>query len=136
MGFFFRSLRLALLEQLGEHSSVNWDHQLLNFKESENEDVTLKFQVKDEIKIAKADLVVGADGIRSSVRRLLIGEERSPLRYLGCVVILGICSLKALEGLDSALFDSATVFQTANGNERIYVMPYSSNSVMWQLASQ
>jgi 2-polyprenyl-6-methoxyphenol hydroxylase-like FAD-dependent oxidoreductase len=26
------------------------------------------------------------------------------------------------------------VFQTANGNERIYMMPYTSDSVMWQLS--
>jgi 2-polyprenyl-6-methoxyphenol hydroxylase-like FAD-dependent oxidoreductase len=90
--------------------------------------------VDGKIKNAKADLVVGADGIRSSVRRLLIGDNISPLHYLGCIVILGICSLKVLEGLKSPLLDSATVFQTANGNERIYIMPYASDSVMWQLS--
>jgi 2-polyprenyl-6-methoxyphenol hydroxylase-like FAD-dependent oxidoreductase len=129
-----QSLRLALLEQLGEHSSVNWDHQLLNFKESENEGVTLKFQVKDEIKIAKADLVVGADGIRSAMRKLLIGDDITPLRYLDCIVILGICPLNNLKNIESSLLDSATVFQTANGNERIYMMPYDSDTVMWQLS--
>ncbi|MFP3607604.1 hypothetical protein, partial [Paraburkholderia sp. SIMBA_053] len=77
---------------------------------------------------------VGADGIRSSVRKLLIGEEKTPLRYLGCIVILGICPLDALENLESPLLDSATVFQTANGNERIYMMPYTSDSIMWQLS--
>ena len=30
--------------------------------------------------------------------------------------------------------DSATVFQTANGKERIYIMPYKVDSVMWQLS--
>jgi 2-polyprenyl-6-methoxyphenol hydroxylase-like FAD-dependent oxidoreductase len=50
------------------------------------------------------------------------------------MVILGICPLEALKGLDSSLLDSATVFQTANGHERIYIMPYESNSVMWQLS--
>jgi 2-polyprenyl-6-methoxyphenol hydroxylase-like FAD-dependent oxidoreductase len=42
--------------------------------------------------------------------------------------------LSALKGLDSSLLDSATVFQTANGNERIYIMPYTADSVMWQLS--
>ncbi|MEQ3662317.1 MAG: FAD-dependent monooxygenase, partial [Flavobacterium sp.] len=46
----------------------------------------------------------------------------------------GICSLKSLEGIESELLDSATVFQTANGNERIYIMPFTSDSVMWQLS--
>lgn len=129
-----QSLRLALLQQLGGQDSVQWGHQLVDFKECEGNGVDLSFQVDGKIKNAKADLVVGADGIRSSVRRLLIGDNISPLRYLGCIVILGICPLKALEGLNSPLLDSATVFQTANGNERIYIMPYASDSVMWQLS--
>ena len=129
-----QSLRLALLEQLGGHDTVQWGHQLVDIKSPEGEVVDLRFQVNGKIKNAKANLVVGADGIRSSVRKLLIGEEISPLRYLGCIVILGICPLDALRDLDNSLLDSATVFQTANGNERIYIMPYASDSVMWQLS--
>ena len=129
-----QSLRLALLEQLGDHQSIKWGHQLLSFETSEKKEVTLKFQVKDKIINTKADLVVGADGIRSTVRKLLIGDKKTPLRYLDCIVILGICPLKNLENTDSPLLDSATVFQTANGNERIYVMPYDAESMMWQLS--
>ena len=129
-----QSLRLALLEELGGQSAVQWGHQLVDFKECDGDGVDLSFQVEGEMKSAKADLVVGADGIRSSVRRLLIGEETSPLRYLGCMVILGICPLADIEGPDSSLLDSATVFQTANGTERIYMMPYAADSVMWQLS--
>ncbi len=129
-----QSLRFALLEQLGENNKVQWNHQLLDFKENKNNSIELNFQVNGETKQAKADLVVGADGIRSSVRRLLIGEETTPLRYLDCMVILGICPLSALENIHSPLLDSATVFQTANGKERIYMMPYDSNSIMWQLS--
>ena len=129
-----QSLRLALLNQLRGHDAVQWGHQLIDLETSENEGIALRFQVNGEIKTAKADLVVGADGIRSSVRKLLIGEDVTPLRYLGCIVILGICPLSALEGLESPLLDSATVFQTANGNERIYIMPYTADSVMWQLS--
>lgn len=128
-----QSLRLALLEQLGGNNNVRWGHQLIDFKEDEGE-VALHFQVNGKIKKTKADLVVGADGIRSAVRRLLIGEGNSPLQYLGCIVILGICPLSSLHDLNSPLLDSATVFQTANGNERIYVMPYASDAVMWQLS--
>ncbi|MEH6348003.1 MAG: NAD(P)/FAD-dependent oxidoreductase [Bermanella sp.] len=138
-----QALRLALLEQLGGDSKVQWGHQLVDFKECEDGGVDLTFQVegesKSELKHTKADLVVGADGIRSAVRRFLIGEDASPLRYLGCIVILGICPLEAIENVDTdnsqeSLLDSATVFQTANGNERIYIMPYDANSVMWQLS--
>ncbi len=129
-----QSLRSALLEQLGGHQAVQWGHQLTDLKECGDNGVEMHFEVNGELKTAKADLVVGADGIRSSVRRLMMGDESTPLRYLDCIVILGICPLSALNGLDSPLLDSATVFQTANGNERIYMMPFTSNSVMWQLS--
>ncbi|MFH6937033.1 FAD-dependent oxidoreductase [Flavobacterium sp. FlaQc-30] len=128
-----QALRLAMLEQLGGQDKIQWGHQLIDLKES-NEGVSLSFQVNGNIIETKADLVVGADGIRSSVRKLLIGDDSTPLRYLDCIVILGICPLSALENLESSLLDSATVFQTANGNERIYVMPYTADSVMWQLS--
>lgn len=128
-----QSLRLALLDQLGGHDQVEWGHRLIDFKEAA-EGVDLTFEVDGKMKSAKADLVVGADGIRSSVRSLLIGEELSPLRYLDCIVILGICPLEALQGLENPLLDSATVFQTANGNERIYMMPFDADSIMWQLS--
>ena len=134
-----QSLRLALLEQLGGHDTVQWGHQLVDFKESESEGVELSFQIEGELQQARADIVVGADGIRSTVRRLLMGEEASPLRYLGCIVILGICPLADIDQtllgpLSDSLLDGATVFQTANGHERMYMMPYASGSVMWQLS--
>ncbi|MEO7978106.1 NAD(P)/FAD-dependent oxidoreductase [Flavobacterium sp.] len=129
-----QSLRFALLEQLGGSEMVQWGHQIIDFKQSDKEGVHLNFQVDGKIISTQADLVVGADGIRSSVRRLLIGENSTPLSYLGCIVILGICPLSVLQNLNSPLLDSATVFQTANGNERLYIMPYDSDSVMWQLS--
>ncbi|RED19721.1 2-polyprenyl-6-methoxyphenol hydroxylase-like FAD-dependent oxidoreductase [Flavobacterium cutihirudinis] len=128
-----QSLRLELLEQLHGSDAVKWGHQLIDFKQ-EDESVELSFNVNGEIQHSKAAIVVGADGIRSSVRRLLIGDDVAPLRYLDCIVILGICPLNALEDSTNALLDSATVFQTANGNERIYIMPFKSDSVMWQLS--
>jgi len=78
-----------------------------------------------------------------------------PLRYLKCVVVLGICPLGDLfpqeDGCEreesteqrklkqtelSPLLDGETVFQTADGTTRIYLMPYSkkNNEYMWQLS--
>lgn len=129
-----QALRQALLDQLKGHVNINWGHQLIDFKESANNDIDIQFKVNGKIKNAQADLIVGADGIRSTVRKLLIGELATPLRYLGCIVILGICPLKNLNGLQNDLLDGATVFQTANGTERIYMMPYTSDTIMWQLS--
>ncbi len=129
-----QALRRELLNQLGGSAFIHWGHQLIDFKKNKDQTLQLTFQTNGEIKNIHADLIVGADGIRSAVRKLLIGEERTPLRYLGCIVILGICSLSEIKNVNRDLLDSATVFQTANGNERIYVMPFDSESVMWQLS--
>jgi 2-polyprenyl-6-methoxyphenol hydroxylase-like FAD-dependent oxidoreductase len=129
-----QSLRLALLEQLGGTDHVRWNHQLIDIKENDQKRVTLNFQVNGVAQSARADLVVGADGIRSSVRQLLIGDAVSPLRYLNCIVILGICRLDALEDTDRSLLDAATVFQTVNGHDRMYMMPFTEDSVMWQFS--
>lgn len=129
-----QALRLALHEQLGGHETIHWNHQLISLEKSEDKSITLSFLVDGKIQNSKADLVVGADGIRSTVRKLFLGDESSPLRYLDCIVILGICPLHKIEKTSSLLLDSATVFQTANGKERIYIMPYDSESVMWQLS--
>lgn len=129
-----QSLRRELLSQLGGDEVVQWGHQLTSFEEGKEDGVTLHFQVNGQVKTATADMVVGADGIRSAVRRLLIGDTATPLRYLDCIVILGICPLSALQDTDSPLLDSATVFQTANGNERIYMMPFTHDAIMWQLS--
>jgi 2-polyprenyl-6-methoxyphenol hydroxylase-like FAD-dependent oxidoreductase len=128
-----QAFRHSLLAQLGVTKCVQWGHQLVDLS-ANKEGFKLRFAVDGVEKSTKADLVVGADGIRSAVRSLLLGDEVKPLRYLNCIVILGICALDDLPDLDSPLLDGATVFQTANGQDRIYVMPYSANAVMWQLS--
>jgi len=122
------------LNQLGGNDVIHWGHKLVDYKEQGQNSGQLSFEVDGKIKPVEADLVVGADGIRSSLRNQIIGEKISPLNYLGCIVILGICSFEALNGVTSLLLDGATVFQTANGNERIYMMPYAKNKIMWQLS--
>ncbi|MBO1518477.1 FAD-dependent oxidoreductase [Oceanisphaera pacifica] len=129
-----QSLRLALLEQLQGHQDICWGHQLTDITPSTTQDIELSFRVGGKLNSAHADLVVGADGIRSRTRALLLGQNTHSLQYLGCMVILGICPLSALTAVHSELLDSATVFQTANGHERIYIMPYDADSVMWQLS--
>ncbi len=129
-----QSLRLELLKQLHDSKQVKWGQQLIDFNPIDAGGFELTFQMNGQLETSKADMIVGADGIRSTVRRKLLGDVTLPLRYLDCIVILGICSLSALNNVESPLLDSATVFQTANGNERIYMMPYDVDSVMWQLS--
>lgn len=129
-----QSLRLALLDQLEGNNSVQWGHKFINFKQGEEGRLTLHFEQDGKTKTIKADLLVGADGIHSSVRNKLRLKQNSPLNYLGCIVILGICSLNQLKSRHHPLLDSATVFQTVNGKERMYVMPYDKDAIMWQFS--
>lgn len=136
-----QALRRQLLDALGQEreSRISWGHKLVALHNKEGEGcVELEFQVgKDDKRYTKANLVIGADGIRSTVREYcLLGEQTTPLRYLKCLVVLGICPLSILESdsRQDRLLDGETVFQTADGNTRIYLMPYSNTEYMWQLS--
>ncbi len=129
-----QSLRKELLKQLHESKNIKWGYKLTHLKEIEHNKVQLQFDVNNEKKAVTTDLLVGADGIRSSVRSFIINENEAPLQYLNCIVILGICPLEKITNIKSDLLDSATVFQTVNGKDRIYIMPYDNKSVMWQLS--
>jgi len=129
-----QSLRQSLLNQLKGTQHIQWNHRYIDAGENQSGGMDVTFQVGEEQINKKVDLVIAADGIRSSVREQIIPYDITPLRYLNCTVILGICSLDSLKKAESDLLDSATVFQTVNGHERIYVMPYDSESVMWQLS--
>ncbi|SCY02396.1 2-polyprenyl-6-methoxyphenol hydroxylase [Nonlabens sp. Hel1_33_55] len=129
-----QALRKALMDQLTDQDSIKWDHQFVERREDESGKISMDFKVNDELETFHADLLVGADGIRSQVRNMLLEEDNNPLRYLDCIVILGICPLENIENSETDLLDSTTVFQTANGHERMYMMPYSTNSIMWQFS--
>jgi len=136
-----QSLRYELLQaatvarsSTPDESNMYWNHRLLHMETVADNNVRLSFQVGSDITEKRADFVVGADGIRSAVRQALIGDESTPLRYLGCIVILGICQLTDAVRESSDLLDGETVFQTADGTTRIYMMPYSATEYMWQLS--
>ena len=130
-----QSLRRQLWDAAGGSSAnIAWNHRLLYYEETEEQKVKLYFQVGDETVEVETDHLVGADGIRSQVRQQLIGEETTPLRYLDCIVMLGICPAASLSHVESELLDGATVFQTADGVTRVYMMPYSADEYMWQLS--
>lgn len=129
-----QALRQELLQQLSVENTINWGHQLISYTKNTDNSLELEFSVNGLVKTVTTNLIVAADGIRSTVRRQLLGDTVKPLRYLNCIVILGICSLDDIHEHDTDLLDGSTVFQTANGHERIYMMPYDASNVMWQLS--
>src|SRR5690606_14696827 len=74
-----QELRLKLLEQLKDNKNIYWNHQLIRFESDKMKGNTLHFLVNGIEKEFKADLIVGADGIRSLVRNQLLGFQHKPL---------------------------------------------------------
>ena len=73
------------------------------------------------------DVLVGADGIWSKVRAQMLAPSAPP-RYLGVMVILGRAKTNHPLG--------RCIFQTMDGETRIYAMPFTSHDgvMMWQLS--
>ena len=73
-------------------------------------------------------LLIGSDGIFSTVRRQLdLPGDR--LNYVGLIVVLGI-----MEGKLSVPLAERRIFETVDGITRIYAMPFTTSSTMWQLS--
>ena len=87
----------------------------------------------DDGEVFAADLVIGCDGINSLVRRHKYAgqDDETKINYLGMLVVLGIT------GSSHALCHDR-VFQTVDGNTRLFAMPFSrfesDKNVMWQLS--
>lgn len=145
-----QALRQALLDELPAEA-VRWDQRLERLElvssrgpaaaegEPDGTDgadgaaaaagggVRLRFSTGRDVVV---QLVIGADGIWSTVRQQLLGAAACPLRYLGVVVVLGRAPCEHP-------LASQRVFQTVDGaGTRIYAMPFTEEPpvVMWQLS--
>ena len=126
-----QALRKQLYDMVREND-IRWGYSLKSIELGKGDSI-LEFETKQGVVSERADLVVGSDGIRSKVRELVLPDNMQ-LEYSGCLVILGICTLDRLQNIESELLDSATVFQMVNGHERMYVMPYDADTIMWQFS--
>ena len=123
-----QKLREILYQQLLVHSSssdlIQWGHKFLKYSKNHTDGhMEMTFSVGEETKKEKTSIIVGADGIFSNVRKQKFTSPQTKMNYLGCIVILGICSTP------SNYLDDETVFQTADGTTRLYAMPFSPNSI-------
>ena len=74
-------------------------------------------------------MLVASDGIHSTVRRQL-SLHGDRLNYVGLIVVLGI-----VEGAAMATpLTQRRIFETVDGTTRIYAMPFTTTSTMWQLS--
>ena len=121
-----QQLRRSIFDQISDKNKIAWGHKLESYSEDSN-GVEMTFSRKNDCEkkskiIQRASVLIGADGIRSAVRKQKIGDELSPMRYLGCIVVLGIAPSPLTSDLTS---DNESVFQTADGTTRLYAMPFS-----------
>lgn len=135
-----QNLRSLLMEMLLPNT-IQWGYKFVGYSRDDEESRsetngsnscnTLKLNFRrrgglndgcrDEQEVStNATILVGCDGLRSAVRAEKLGNSIAPLRYLDCIVILGISQSPA----NSLLTDGKTVFQTADGTTRLYAMPF------------
>jgi 6-hydroxynicotinate 3-monooxygenase len=69
----------AVLEQVVKPGTVSFNHRLIDLKETSH---TVRLIFENGVE-AEADILIGADGIRSRVRELLLGSEAP--RFVGAV---------------------------------------------------
>ena len=131
-----QDLRQMLLDELRD-GTVQWGQAIKDYIETED-CVKVEFVGGHSI---DADVVVGADGIRSVIRQLrdakLFGAHPSklklspPLTYIGVSVILGLSTLH------HPLLDQGG-FYMYDGEHRLFTMPFRVNEkqtmTMWQLS--
>ena len=123
-------LRNMLLNKV--KAPVQFSKQLISFDETDNDGrLTLSFQ--DGSTASGVDLLIGADGIRSTVVKHLAPND-SGLNYLGIFIILGISDFH------HPLLDERG-FYTVDGNHRLFTMPFegsrlsgTNRRIMWQLS--
>ena len=103
-------LRNTLLKEIPPQY-IQWNKKITNIT-NEGRDVIFN----DGSRVENVDLIIGADGIYSQVRKLSIQDDL-PLNYLGIIVVLGLChSLHHLT--------KERVFQTVDGSTRLFAMPF------------
>jgi len=141
-----QDLRLMLIQQL-KAGTIIWGKTIEDYKEDENL-LTISFATQSScrgneriLEHQKARILVGADGLRSTVRRLRDEKVKasidSPLRYLGVSVIIGLSKV-------SHPHVDSRGFYVIDGEHRLFTMPYAVPNpsskdkepgiTMWQLS--
>lgn len=127
-------LRQRILERV-QPNTVRWNCRLKEFL-CWNDDDKRRSVGENGVTVTLSDgtsidgaLLVGSDGIFSTVRRRLdIPGDR--LNYVGLVVVLGIVDDDVLQ----VPLTKRRIFETVDGVTRIYAMPFTTTSTMWQLS--
>jgi 2-polyprenyl-6-methoxyphenol hydroxylase-like FAD-dependent oxidoreductase len=123
-------LRRLLLEKLSS-STVVFGKQFVRLTLRDFNKLSLAFG--DGSTVEGVDLLISADGIRSSVVKEILPNDPGP-KYIGIMIVLGIAKFC------HPLLDERG-FYTLDGNHRLFTMPYegakpngNDRRIMWQLS--
>ena len=120
-------LRRRILEAV-RPGTIRWNSALEGFRTSKKNPKVVKVKLAGG-DVIDAALLVGSDGIFSTVRRnLALPGDR--LNYVGLMVVLGIVEDSILD----VPLTKRHIFETVDGSTRIYAMPFTTSSTMWQLS--
>jgi len=133
---------------------IKWGYELVDYRETDGcEKIELTLSTSSNfsngnednsstVETTTTNVLVGADGIWSSVRKCMYQkndgiEDPSPLRYLNCMVILGIAPTPLSQPDHPLKLDDERcpiIFETMDGETRLYGMPHRLGETMWQLS--
>lgn len=147
----YQTASTATINDVGDEeiaTVVHWNHEFRGFRAHEDRvEVVLakkstgpNREITERVFTKTADLLVGADGLRSAVRAQLIPRDiESPVRYLGCLAVTGISSRRKIELRDPSVrqwIDGKTTFQAADGETHWIVQPYNElkKEIAWQVS--
>lgn len=115
-------LRQCLLNEL-EKDTIHWNKEIVRYEAISDDPHHIRIYFSDNTS-TMGRAIIGCDGVRSSIRKQMLGDE---LNYLGVWAINGISSYQ-----DNQFFMNHTI-QTIDGKSRLFVKPFSIDKCMWQL---
>lgn len=125
-----RFLGLAKELNCASTAQINWNHILKDIRTMAEGKVELRFENKNDPR--EFDLVVAADGVRSSVIEILAPQCQP--RPLNVMTILGIAPFH------HPLLTERGFYTIGDGKHRLFTMPYQGDKysenrrIMWQLS--
>jgi len=118
LGLLRPDLQRILLDAVG-NGVIHLDHDCIEVDDRQGS-ITARFANGNE---ANGDLLIGADGIHSTIRTILHGQEQP--RYTGISVWRGLVQF------DHPIFRAATTFQSLGQGKRFLALPVRDNRVYW-----
>ena len=120
-------LRQIMMEKV-DPKFVKWGYELSDCRFDKNRNRPI--MIFKNGAVDEADVIVAADGINSTVRKLLVPGIK--LQYLGLLVVLGIS--KNTDSLGPSETGTYRKAQWVDGTTRVFTMPYDRDHIMWQVS--